>query len=199
MAPTGTDIGIFGGTFDPIHTAHLELAELVRVTLGLDRMLLVVANEPWQKEEERVVTPAEDRFAMVEAAARGWPGLAPSRMEIDRGGPSYTVDTVHQLLSEEPGARLTLVVGSDVVAGLGTWHHEEALRDLVTLAIVGRPGAEPADPPPGWRAVTVPAAPFDVSSTELRRRLEQGESVEGLVPEAVIRCIRRRGLYATDR
>jgi nicotinate-nucleotide adenylyltransferase len=195
----GPAIGIFGGTFDPIHTAHLMLAELVRTDLGLDRMLLVVANSPWQKEGERVVTPAEDRFAMVEAAAEGWPGLAPSRMEIDRGGPSYTIDTVRQLLAEEPGARLTLVVGSDVVAGLDTWHQEKALRDLVTLAVVGRPGADPADPPPGWRAVTVPAAPCDVSSTELRRRLEQGESVEGLVPDAVIRCIARRGLYATGR
>ena len=199
MAAPGPAIGIFGGTFDPIHTAHLELAELVRVTLDLDRMLLVVANQPWQKAGERVITPAEDRFAMVEAAAGGWPGLVPSRLEIDRGGPSYTIDTVHQLLSEEPSARLTLVVGSDVVGGLTTWHDEEHLRDLVTLAVVGRPGADAVDPPSGWRSVRVPAAPFDVSSTELRRRLEQGESVEGLVPRAVIRCIRQRGLYATDR
>jgi nicotinate-nucleotide adenylyltransferase len=199
VALLGPAIGIFGGTFDPIHTAHLELAELVRVTLDLDRMLLVVANQPWQKEGERAITPAEDRFAMVDAAARGWPGLAPSRLEIDRGGPSYTIDTVHELLAEDPGARLTLVVGSDVVAGLATWHDEEALRDLVTLAVVGRPGADVVDPPAGWRSVTVPAAPFDVSSTDLRRRLEQGEPVEGLVPEAVIRCIRQRGLYATDR
>ncbi len=199
MHPPGPTVGIFGGTFDPIHTAHLELAELVRVTLDLDRMLLVVANQPWQKEGGRVVTPAEDRFAMVQAAVRGWPGLAPSRMEIDRGGPSYTVDTVHELLAQEPGARLTLVVGSDVVAGLSTWHDAVVLRDLVTLAVVGRPGVEPADPPPGWRAVTVPAAPFDVSSTQLRRRLERRESVEGLVPDEVIRCIRQRGLYATGR
>ncbi len=199
MPESGPAIGIFGGTFDPIHTAHLELAELVRVTLNLDEMLLVVANQPWQKEGARMVTPAEDRFALVEAAARGWPGLSPSRIEIDRGGPSYTVDTVHQLLADQPGSRITLVVGSDVVAGLRTWHHEAELRDLVTLAVVGRPGAELDGPPPGWRAVTVPAAPFDVSSTELRRRLEEGGSVEGLVPEAVIRCIRQRGLYATDR
>ncbi len=199
MSSPGPAIGIFGGTFDPIHTAHLELAELVRVTLDLDGMLLVVANLPWQKEGERVVTPAEDRFAMVQAATEEWPGLTPSRMEIDRGGPSYTLDTVRQLLAEEPGARLTLVVGSDVVAGLATWHEHEILSDLVTLAVVGRPGADPADPPPGWRAVSVPAVPFDVSSTDLRRRLERGEPVEGLVPEPVIRCIRQRGLYATDR
>jgi nicotinate-nucleotide adenylyltransferase len=199
VSAPGPRIGIFGGTFDPIHSAHLELAEVVRVTLALDRMLLVVANRPWQKEGERPVTPAEDRFAMVEAATEGWPGLVPSRIEIDRGGPSYTVDTARQLLLDEPGADLTMVVGSDVVGGLTTWHDEAALRTLVTLAVVGRPGVAPVPVPAGWRSVSVPAAPFDVSSTELRRRLEQGESVEGLVPEAVIRCIHQRGLYATGR
>ena len=120
----------------------------------------------------------------------GWPGLEPCRIEIDRGGPSYTIDTVRQLHQDDPGAELVLVVGSDVVAGLTTWQDEPALRGLVTLAVVGRPGAPPAEPPPGWRAVTVPVAPLDVSSTELRRRLEAGEPVDGLVPEAVIRCIR---------
>ena len=199
MPAPGPRIGIFGGTFDPIHTAHLELAEVVRVSLDLDRMLLVVAHRPWQKEGDRPVTPAEDRFAMVEAAVAGWPGLVPSRTEIDRGGPSYTIDTVRQLLRDEPQAELILVVGADVVPGLTTWHDEAALRSLVTLAVVGRPGAARPVPPPGWRAVTVPAAPLDVSSTELRRRLEQGEAVDGMVPDAVIRCIRQRGLYATGR
>ena len=115
-----TRIGLFGGTFDPVHTAHLEVADAVRRALGLDRMLVVVANEPWQKEGERTLTGAEDRYAMVEAAVTEWPGLEPSRMEIDRGGPSYTIDTVRQLSEEEPGADIVLVVGSDVVGGL---HH----------------------------------------------------------------------------
>jgi nicotinate-nucleotide adenylyltransferase len=192
-------IGIFGGTFDPVHTAHLEVAEAVRERLGLDRMLLMVANQPWQKVGARPLTPAEDRFAMVEAAASDWPGLEPSRMEIDRGGPTYTIDTVRQLLDEEPGAEVTLVVGSDVVGGLTTWKDEAALQGAVTLAVVGRPGVDPVAPPPGWRTVQVPVAPFDVSSTELRRRLEAGLPVEGWVPEPVIRCIARRGLYATGR
>ncbi len=196
MAPR---IGLFGGTFDPVHTAHLEVADAVRKALALDRMLLMVANEPWQKEGERVLTGAEDRLAMVEAAVTEWPGLEASRMEIDRGCPSYTVDTVRQLRSEEPGADIVLVVGSDVVAGLATWHDEPALRPLVTLAVVGRPGAPPAEAPCGWRTVTVPVAPFDVSSTELRDRLESGRSVEGLVPGPVIRCIEPRGRYATGR
>jgi len=197
--PAAVRIGIFGGTFDPIHTAHLEVAEAVRERLGLDRMLLMVANRPWQKVGARPLTPAEDRFAMVEAAAADWPGLEPSRMEIDRGGPTYTIDTVRQLLDEEPGAEVTLVVGSDVVGGLTTWKDEAALQGAVTLAVVGRPGVDPVAPPPGWRTVQVPVAPFDVSSTELRRRLEAGLPVEGWVPEPVIRCIARRGLYATGR
>ena len=194
-----TRIGIFGGTFDPIHTAHLSVAAAVREALGLDRMLLVVANQPWQKEGERALTPAEDRYAMVAAAVAGRPGLEASRIEIDRGGPSYTIDTVRELKRLEPGAELTVVVGSDVAAALTTWRDEPALRREVTLAVVGRPGAPPVPPPPGWRAVSVPVAPFDVSSTELRRRLEAGGSVDELVPEAVVRCIEERGLYATGR
>ena len=144
MTPSVPRIGVFGGTFDPIHTAHLELAEVVRVALRLDQMLLVVANRPWQKEGERPLTPAEDRFAMVEAAVAGWPGLVASRIEIDRGGPTYTIDTVRQLLADHPATEVVLVVGSDVVAGLPTWHDEAALSDLVTLAVVGRPGVAPA-------------------------------------------------------
>ncbi len=192
-------IGIFGGTFDPVHAAHLEVADAVRTCLGLDRMLLVVANQPWQKEDDRALTPAEDRFAMVEAAASARPGLEPSRMEIDRGGPTYSIDTIRELQRDNPGAALFLVVGSDVVGGLTTWHEEPALRALVTLAVVGRPGAPPVPIPAGWHAVTVPVAPFDVSSTELRERLEAGLPVDRWIPEGVIRCIRRRGLYATRR
>jgi nicotinate-nucleotide adenylyltransferase len=191
-------IGIFGGTFDPIHTAHLEMAEAVRRALRLDRMLLVVANEPWQKQG-RPVSAAEDRYAMVAAAAEEWPGLEPSRIEIDRGGPSYTIDTVNELHRAYLGSDLTLVVGSDVVADLATWKDEAALQEAVTLAVVGRPGVPAVAAPQGWHAVNVPVAPFDVSSTELRRRLEADEPVDGLVPDAVIRCIAQRGLYATRR
>ncbi len=199
MGEPGARIGLFGGTFDPVHTAHLEVAAAVRTALGLDRMLLMVANQPWQKGDGRLLTPAEDRFAMVEAASRGWPGLEPCRMEIDRGGPTYTIDTVRQLGRDLPGSELVLVVGSDVVAGLTTWKDEPALRGLVTLAVVGRPGAPPVPLPPGWQAVNVPVGPFDVSSTNLRERLESGLPVDGLVPDAVIRCIEERGLYATRR
>lgn len=192
-------IGIFGGTFDPVHTGHVEVAEAVRRSLRLDRMLLVVANEPWQKEGTRPVTPAEDRYALVVAATEGHPGLEPSRLEIERGGPSYTVDTVDELHRTDPGSELFLVVGADVVGDLTTWHDEGRLRDEVTLAVVGRPGSPTVEPPPGWRSVAVPLAPLDVSSTELRDRLRTGRTVDGMVPDPVMRCIRRRGLYATGR
>lgn len=192
-------IGIFGGTFDPIHNGHVEAAETVYRTLGLDRMLLVVANEPWQKEGTRSVTPAEDRYAMVVAATEGRPGLEPSRLEIERGGPSYTVDTVNELHRQDPSSQLIVVIGADVVGDLRTWRDEPTLRQNATLAVVERPGVEMVEPPAGWRSVRVPVAPFDVSSTELRARLEAGLPVDGLVPEPVIRCIRLRGLYATGR
>ncbi len=194
----GTRIGLFGGTFDPIHRGHVQVAEAVRDALGLDRMLVVVANEPWQKQG-RPVSPAEDRYAMVAAALDDRPGLEPSRIELDRGGPSYTVDTVRQLLADQPDAEIVVVVGADVVAALDTWRQHQALRDLVTLAVVDRPGAPLADPPTGWRAVHVAVDPVDVSSTDLRARLEAGEPVADLVPEAVIRCLSERGLYAVGR
>ena len=190
-------VGIFGGTFDPIHRAHLAVAESVRDALGLDRVLLVVANEPWQKEDGPVA-PSEDRYAMVTAAVREWPGLEPSRIEIDRGGPSYTIDPVRELKAADPDLDIVLIVGSDVAAQLDTWKDEATLRELVTVAVVGRPGAR-SPVPPGWTVVEVPVAPFEVSSTELRRRLGAGQPVEDLVPAAVIRCIERRGLYATRR
>jgi nicotinate-nucleotide adenylyltransferase len=192
-------IGVFGGTFDPVHSAHVEVAEAVRKSLALDRMLLVVANQPWQKDGVRSVTSAEDRYAMVAAAVEDHPDLEASRIEIDRGGPSFSIDTVRELHREVPGSELFLVVGADVVPTLDTWHEEAALRDEVTLVVVSRPGADPVLPPPGWRTVPVPVAPSDLSSTDLRRRLEAGDPVDDLLPTAVIRCIRQRGLYATGR
>ena len=191
-------LGIFGGTFDPIHLGHVEVADAVRNALGLDRMLVVVANHPWQKQD-RPVTPAEDRYAMAAAAVADRPGLEASRIELDRGGPSYTIDTVHQLRSLEPDAEFFIVIGADVVGGIDTWHRYEELRDLVTLVIVDRPGAGHLDPPSGWQFVRVAVRPVDVSSTDLRSVLEAGGTVAGFVPDAVIRCMADRGLYATGR
>ena len=169
--------------------------------LGLDRLLLVVANDPWQKSGRRAVSPAEDRYALAEALAREIPGAEASRLEIDRGGPSYSVDTAEELLAGAAARplELFLVVGADLVGELGTWHRTEDLRDLVTLAVVSRPAGGAAPVPPGWRAVRVDGPQVEVSSSEVRERLAAGEPVDALVPPEVIRCIRRRGLYAVGR
>ena len=142
--------------------------------------------------------PAADRYALTELLAEEIPGAEASRLEIDRGGPSYSVDTAEEILAEAGGqpAELFLVVGADLVPELGSWHRSEDLRRLVTLAVVSRPtGPAPAIPPVGGpNGWTAPR--FAVSSSEVRALLAEGRSVEGMVPEPVIRCIRRRDLYA---
>ena len=152
--PSPTRIGIFGGTFDPPHAGHVAAARAVIAQLGLDRLLLVVANDPWQKSGQRVVSPAADRFTLVEAVVPEIPGAEASRLEIDRGGPSYSVDTAEEILAEAGGqpVELYLVVGADLVPELGSWHRAADLRRLVTLAVVSRPTGPAPAVPPGWRA-----------------------------------------------
>ncbi len=196
MVGDGQRIGVFGGTFDPVHIGHLAAAVDVRHTLGLHRVLLVVANVPWQKVGHQPVSPAEDRHAVVAAAVEGVEGLEASRIELDRGGPSYTADTLAELALRHPGAQLFLLAGSDVVAELATWERVEEVRDLATLAVVARPGVAVVPPPPPWRAEVVDVVPIGVSSTDLRARVATGRPIDVLVPPAAVDEIRRRGLYA---
>jgi nicotinate-nucleotide adenylyltransferase len=193
-----TRIGIFGGTFDPPHAGHVAAACAVIEQLGLDRLLLVVANDPWQKSGQRSVSPAADRFALTEVLAGEIPGAEASRLEIERGGPSYSVDTAEEILAEAGGhpVELLLVIGADLVPELGSWHRAEDLQRLVTLAIVSRPTGPIPAVPPGWRAVRVDGPQVPVSSSEVRALLAEGKSVDGMVPEAVIHCVLRRALYA---
>ena len=196
MTVGGERIGIFGGTFDPVHVGHLAAAVNARHALSLDRMLLVVANVPWQKADVHDVTPPEDRYAVVEAAVQGVEGIEPSRLELDRGGRSYTADTVTALADLHPGAELFVVVGSDLVPSLDTWERVEEVRDRAVLAIVVRPGAAVSPPPPPWRCEVVEVPALDVSSTDLRDRVATGRPIDVLVPPPAVREIRRRGLYA---
>jgi nicotinate-nucleotide adenylyltransferase len=188
-------LGVLGGTFDPPHVGHLVTAVNVRHTLALDTVLLVVANVPWQKAGERSISAADDRLAMVEAAVRGVPGLEVSPLEIERGGPSYTADTLADLRRIHPGAELFLVLGSDAAAGLTSWERVDEVRDGCTVVVVDRPGAEGEEPPPGWRWVRVEVPRLDVSSTDLRSRVLDGRPLDYLIPPDVIACIRARGLY----
>jgi nicotinate-nucleotide adenylyltransferase len=187
-------LGILGGTFDPVHVAHLAAATAARDELDLDRVMVVVARDPWQKRG-RVCAPADARFEMVAAAVEGIDGLVASRLELDRPGPTYTVDTVETLRREAPDREMFLIVGGDVAAGLGSWHRAADLRDELTVAVVDRADAGGADPPDGWRIVRVHMPRLDVSSTEIRRRIATGESVDGLLPAAAERVLRARGLY----
>ena len=187
-------LGILGGTFDPVHVAHLAAASAAYHQLRLTRVLVVVAGEPWQKHG-RVGAPAEARLAMVEAAIDGVEGLEASRREIDRAGPTYTIDTIDALRAEMPGCELFLIVGSDVAASVDSWRRADALRATVTLAIVDREDVAPTTPPPGWNCVRVHMPRLDISSTDLRRRIAAGESVDFLVPPPAARVLRARDLY----
>lgn len=195
MADGGERLGVLGGTFDPIHVGHLVAAVNARHALGLDRVLLVVANVPWQKAGRAGMAPAADRLAMVEAAVAGVEGVEASGIEIERGGDTYTADTLEALLAEDPARELFLVVGDDVAAELHTWRRPETVRDLATLVVVSRPGAEPVRLGPGWRHQRVEIPALDVSSTDLRARVAEGRPLDFLVPDGAIRCIRERGLY----
>ena len=192
---TGQRVGVFGGTFDPVHIGHLAAAVNVRHSLALDRLLLVVANRPWQKAGVRAISPAADRLAMVEAAVADVPGLEASRIEMDRGGPSYTADTLAELQGALPGAVLYLVVGSDVAPELGSWERIDEVRSRSVLVVVRRPRSRPVTPA-GWRTEEVEIPALDISSTDLRQRVAEGRPLDFLVPAPVIRVIRERGLYA---
>jgi len=190
-------IGVFGGTFDPIHAGHLVAAVNARHALGLDRVLLVVANQPWQKVGGREVAPAADRLAVVEAASADVDGLEACSIEIDRGGDSFTVDTL-EALAQDTGADLYLIVGSDLLGELRTWRQSERIKELATLAVVSRPGGKPAGEGlgPGWRMEAVDIPQLNISSTELRARAADGRPLDFLVPAAAVRCMRQRGMYA---
>ncbi len=194
-----TALGVLGGTFDPIHVGHLVAAVNVRHALDLDLVLLVVANRPWQKEGTRPVTPAEDRLAVVRAAVGQVPGVEASDLEVVRSGISYTADTLAALHAAEPAADLVLVIGADVAATLDTWERLDEVRARCRLAVVNRPGAPPPRVPGGWRAEVVEIPALEVSSTDLRARVADGRPLDYLVPEAAVREIRRRGLYAPER
>src|SRR6187549_948335 len=150
-------IGVFGGTFDPPHVGHLVAAVNVRHSLSLDRVLLMVANDPWQKSGSRCISDAADRLAMVEAAVAGVDGLEAGAAEIERGGTSYTADTL-ATLSSDGSRELFLIVGSDAAAGLATWERGDEVRRLSTVVVVTRPGdGYAATVPDGWECLHVEA------------------------------------------
>jgi len=187
-------IGLLGGTFDPPHIGHLVMAVQVRDELDLDVVLLVVAHQPWQKVDDREVSPSADRLALVQAAVAELEGVEASDLEIRRGGPSYTADTLAELAADGPDDELFVILGADAAAGLPTWERGDEVKRLGRIVVADRAG-DTGPPPPGWTWTEVPMTRLDVSSTDLRRRVAEGRSIDVLVPPAVRREIEARALY----
>jgi nicotinate-nucleotide adenylyltransferase len=195
-------IGVFGGTFDPVHVAHIVVAVETRSALDLDRVLLVVAGDPWQKRG-RVVASARDRLMLVETAVEAVRGVEASSIEVDRDGASVTADTLEALAG--PRRELFLVLGADAVANMHTWKRLDDTRDLATIVVVERRGDAHAEPPDGgrpdrrWRVERVSIPRLDISSTDIRERIASGRPIDGLVPPEVVRAIEVHGLYTDGR
>jgi nicotinate-nucleotide adenylyltransferase len=187
-------VGLFGGTFDPPHLGHLVTAVNVRHVLKLDLVVLMVANDPWQKHGTREVASAVDRLAMVQAAIKGVDGLVAGEDEISRGGPSFTADTLIAMGQRYKGAELFTIVGDDAAAIFGSWQRASEIAKLSTLVVVDRPGS-PLMPPSEfvWNRVEVPR--LEVSSTDLRERFVDGRPLDYLVSNEVLKVIAERGLY----
>ncbi|MFI5460026.1 MAG: nicotinate-nucleotide adenylyltransferase [Isosphaerales bacterium] len=193
-------LGLFGGTFDPIHLGHLILAEQCRESCGLDQVWFVVAGEPPHKPSGR--TGVAHRLEMARIAVAGHPVFAVSEIETRRPGPHYSVETLESVCRDNPGEELFFLIGADSLADLVSWREPARIAQLATIVVVNRPGigevdrASLPDFGPGSHpllSVTIP--PIGIASTDLRRRLAEGRSIRYLVPRGVEAYIEAQGLY----
>jgi len=185
-------VGIFGGSFDPVHHGHLAIALAALESIPLDRVILVPARRSPLKESGPVAEEA-DRLAMLQLATSDEPRFTCSRIELDRPGPSYTVDTLEALATSE--GRLFLILGADAARDLPRWRDPHRVRELATLVIARRPGSDHGDP----AAILLDTPLMDVSARELRARAARGRSLRYLVPDAVWRYIEEHGIYRLAR
>jgi nicotinate-nucleotide adenylyltransferase len=189
-------LGIFGGTFNPIHNGHLINVEIIRSDFNLDKIILVPAQIPVHKSLASHI-PAEERYAMAVLAVAGAREYEVSRIEIDRNGPSYTITTVHELQGLYPDSELHLIIGMDSLNEICVWREPDHLLEHVSLIVMKRPG-ENCDPKLDLSRYEVSFAEnplIDISSTLIRERLRAGKSIRFLVPDAIIDYIRKKGLY----
>jgi len=203
-------LGVFGGTFDPIHVAHLAVAEAARDALGLERVLFIPNRQPPHKPDQ-AVTPAADRLAMVRAAIADNPAFETSTIEIDRDAPSYTADTLEALRAQRLAAGesgdLALILSVEALAGLATWHEPARVLELAQLVVAPRDGYPDVDPAaiarlvPGAdaRIVVLDGPRMRLSASEIRSRAAAGRSMRYLVPDAVAAYIGDHGLYQDHR
>ena len=191
-------VGVMGGTFDPIHHGHLVAASEVRAWFELDKVVFVPAGEPWQKAE-RQVSAAEHRYLMTVVATASNPRFEVSRVDIDRDGPTYTIDTLRELSAAMPDADLYFITGADAMAQIFTWRDPDELFELAHFVGCSRPGHE-LDPAaleglPVDRITLVEIPALAISSTECRKRVEKDEPVWYLVPDGVVQYIAKHDLY----
>ncbi|WP_119154946.1 nicotinate-nucleotide adenylyltransferase [Caldimonas tepidiphila] len=197
-APRLPRIGLLGGSFDPVHCAHLALARLALARLELDELRWLPVGHAWQKA--RVLTAAVHRCAMVGLAIADEPRFVIDRREVERDGPTYTIDTLREL-QDRTEADWFLVIGQDQYGALDSWRDWQAVVRRVTLAVAGRAGSVPSPAPAlaalPHRVVELPLPPMPLSSTEIRARAARGEPLDGLVPPAVARYIAQHHLYTS--
>ena len=188
-------VGVFGGTFDPVHAAHVALAEAALAELRLDEVRWIPTGQPWQKARE--ITGAIHRTAMVQAAIAHEPRFVLDRIEVDRSGDSFTLDTVRALAEAHPGTQWFLLIGQDQYVGLHTWRDWRTLLGLVVLAVANRPGdaRQPDADVQRFPHRMVPLPMLDISSTDIRQRVAAGADISHLVPPGVARYIETHGLY----
>jgi nicotinate-nucleotide adenylyltransferase len=194
--PDHCRIGIMGGTFDPVHHGHLVAASEVQARFDLDEVIFVPTGEPWQKGT-REVSPAEDRYLMTVIATASNPRFSVSRVDIDRDGPTYTVDTLQDLRASRPDAEMFFITGADALSQILSWRDARKLFGLAHFIGVTRPGYTLDDhhlPDGSVSLVEVPA--LAISSTACRDRVALGEPVWYLVPDGVVQYIQKRNLYA---
>ena len=189
-------VGIMGGTFDPIHHGHLIAASEAAALYHLDEVIFVPTNEPWQKAD-REVSPAEHRYLMAVIATASNPRFWVSRVDIDRGGPTYTTDTIRDIAAQRPGAELFFITGADALAQILSWKDAEIALNTAHFIGVTRPGYELSDahlPSDSATLLDVPA--MAISSSDVRRRVREGRPVWYLVPDGVVQYISKHRLYA---
>lgn len=186
-------VGVMGGTFDPIHNGHLVAASEVQQSFDLDEVIFVPTGQPWMKEG---VSPAEHRYLMTVIATASNPRFTTSRVDIDRGGITYTIDTLRDLRQQHPDADLFFITGADAVAQIVEWKDVEELWELAHFVAVSRPGHALSIrglPEQGVSSLEVPA--LAISSTDCRRRVDRGFPVWYLVPDGVVQYISKHHLY----
>jgi nicotinate-nucleotide adenylyltransferase len=198
--------GVMGGTFDPIHNGHIAMAHEARTRLNLARVVFVPAGQPWMKSE-RPITPAVYRFEMVRLAIAPYPYFGLSRIEVDRAGPTYTIDTITELRAQlAAGDELFFILGWDSLAQLPQWRDVPRLIKLCRLVAIPRPGYSPPDlksvasqiPELSQRLVLMDKPVIDISATDIRKRVAQGLPIDHLVPAPVAEYIRKHRLYLTE-